>query len=116
MDGWMDGEYAEVCSDLEQQALELKQNRALIDSINSSTKVCICVLQLHHIKADEHDKIDIHNGCNLLCYSFLTLCHHRRVSMVDWVWLLPAVGGLNSTSVRLMQAHCLAFPRASRDY
>lgn len=66
MDGWMDGEYAEVCSDLEQQALELKQNRALIDSINSSTKVCICVLQLHHIKADEHDKIDIHNGCRKL--------------------------------------------------
>lgn len=60
----MDGEYAEVCSDLEQQALELKQNCVLIDSINSSTKVCICVL-LHHIKADEYDKIDIHNGWHL---------------------------------------------------
>lgn len=108
MDGWMDGEYAEVCSDLEQQALELKQNRALIDSINSSTKVCICVLQLHHIKADEYDKIDIHNGCRKLIMLQLphSVSSSPTVSMVDWVWLLPAVGGLNSTSVRLMQAHC----------
>lgn len=45
-----------------------------------------------------------------------TVSSSLTLFMVDQIWLLPGVGGLNSTRLHLMQAHCLAFPLAGRDY
>lgn len=59
------------------------------------------------------------NKTHLSCCRFLTLCHHHNSHhrcLVDWFWLLPSMGGLNSTRVHLMQAHCLAFPLARLHY